>query len=269
VDIFSEEWALDEWGKSYIGGHHLRRSVNLSAEEASGGALLHLGAIVDADSVFVNGTFVGSTSYRYPPRHYEIPEGILREGGNLIEVHLYVYGHEGPGRFIGGKRYSLECSGREIPLTDGWQHSYAGRMPMRGREIFLQYQPSGLFNAMIAPLASYATSGVIWYQGESNAGSPEGYGELLEKMIADWRAQMHEAGLPFYVVELADYEHSELAGEDNGWKRIQNAQRSTAEKMEGVWLIHNADLGEWNDIHPQDKKTLGERIADEILKQKE
>lgn len=140
---------------------------------------------------------------------------------------------------------------------------------MRGREIFLQYQPSGLFNAMIAPLASYATSGVIWYQGESNAGSPEGYGELLEKMIADWRAQMHEAGLPFYVVELADYEHSELAGEDNGWKRIQNAQRSTAEKMEGVWLIHNADLGEWNDIHPQDKKTLGERIADEILKQKE
>lgn len=269
VDIFSEGWALDAQGKSYTGGHHLRRSVELSAEEASGGAMLHLGAMVDADTVFVNGTFVGSTSYRYPPRHYEIPEGVLHEGGNLIEVHLYVYGHEGPGRFIGGKRYSLECSGREIPLTDGWQHSYAGRMPMRGREIFLQYQPSGLFNAMIAPLASYATSGVIWYQGESNAGSPEGYGELLEKMIADWRAQMHEAGLPFYVVELADYEHSELAGEDNGWKRIQNAQRSTAEKMEGVWLIHNADLGEWNDIHPQDKKTLGERIADEILKQKE
>ncbi len=266
VDIFSGEWALDAKGEPYTGCHHLRRNLRLGAGEASGGALLHLGAMVDADSVFVNGTFVGSTSYRYPPRHYEIPEGVLREGDNLLEVHLYVYGHEGPGRFIGGKRYSLECSLRDIPLTDGWQHSYAGRMPARGREIFLQYQPSGLFNAMIAPLASYATAGVIWYQGESNAGCPDSYGELLEKMIEDWRAEMHEDSLPFYVVELADYEHSELAGEQNGWRRIRKAQRSTAEKMDGVRLIPNADLGEWNDIHPQDKKTLGERVADEIMK---
>ena len=267
VDVFSEDWALDSDGESYIGGHLLRKTLTLSKEEASGDAVLHLGAIVDADSVFVNGNYVGNTTYRYPPRHYKVPAGTLREGENLIEVHLYVYGHEGLARFVKDKRYSLETAAGDIRLTDGWQHSYAGRMPAREREIFLQYQPSGLFNAMIAPLASYKADGVVWYQGESNEGNAGIYGELLERMINDWRSVMGEESLPFYVVELADYQHSELPGSDTGWNRVQKAQKAVAEKMENVHFVKNADLGEWNDIHPQDKKTLGERISDEIINQ--
>ena len=267
VDVFSEDWALDSDGESYIGGHLLRKTLTLSKEEASGDAVLHLGAIVDADSVFVNGNYVGNTTYRYPPRHYKVPAGTLREGENLIEVHLYVYGHEGLARFVKDKRYSLETAAGDIRLTDGWQHSYAGRMPAREREIFLQYQPSGLFNAMIAPLASYKADGVVWYQGESNEGNAGIYGELLERMINDWRSVMGEESLPFYVVELADYQHSELPGSDTGWNRVQKAQKAVAEKMENVRFVKNADLGEWNDIHPQDKKTLGERISDEIINQ--
>ena len=267
VDVFSEDWAVDGKGGSYTGGHLLRKSLNLSKEQASGDATLHLGAIVDADSTFINGTYVGNTTYRYPPRHYKVPAGTLREGENTIEVHLYVYGHEGLGRFVKDKRYSLETASGDIPLSDGWQHSYAGRMPARDREIFLQYQPSGLYNAMIAPLASYSTCGVVWYQGESNEGNADIYGSLLERMINDWRSVMGEENLPFYVVELADYQHSEVPGSDTGWNRVQKAQKAVAEKMENVHFVRNADLGEWNDIHPQDKKTLGERIANEILKQ--
>ena len=267
VDVFSEDWAVDSDGESYIGGHLLRKSLNLSKEEAAGDAVLHLGAIVDADSVFVNGTFVGNTSYRYPPRHYKVPSGTLHEGENLIEVHLYVYGHEGLARFVKDKKYSLETSVDDISLMDGWQHSYAKEMPARNSEIFLQYQPSGLFNAMIAPLASYKTDGVVWYQGESNTGNADLYGELLEKMITDWRSVMGEENLPFYVVELAAYEHSDLPGSDTGWNRVQRAQKATAEKMTNVHFVENADLGEWNDIHPQDKKTLGDRISNEIMKQ--
>ncbi len=266
VDVFSEDWALNAQGESYIGGHLLRKSLDLSKEEAAGDAVLHLGAIVDADSVFVNGTFVGNTTYRYPPRHYKVPDGTLHEGENLIEVHLYVYGHEGLARFVKDKRYSLETSVDDISLMDGWQHSYGKKMPARDREIFLQYQPSGLFNAMIVPLASYKTSGVVWYQGESNEGNADLYGDLLESMIADWRAVMNEEDLPFYIVELADYQHSELPGSDTGWNRVQRVQKATAEKMTNVHFVKNADLGEWNDIHPQDKKTLGERVADEIMK---
>ena len=269
VDVFSEGWATDDKGDSYTGEHLLRKTLNLSKEEAAGDAVLHLGAIVDADSVFVNGTYVGNTTYRYPPRHYKVPAGTLHEGGNLIEVHLYAYGHEGLARFVKDKRYSLETAADDIPLTEGWQHSYGKRMPARDREIFLQYQPSGLFNAMIAPLASYRTDGVIWYQGESNEGNADLYEDLLEKMITDWRAVMNEDDLPFYVVELADYQHSDLPGSDTGWNRVQRAQKAVAEKMTGVHFVENADLGEWNDIHPQDKKTLGERISDEIMKQTE
>jgi len=263
--LFSRGWALDGKGKPWYGGHHFRNTVRLSESQAAGESVLHLGAIVDADSVFVNGVFVGSTGYRYPPRNYTVPAGTLKAGDNLIEIHLYSYGDD-PASFVKDKRYSLETPGGEISLLDGWQHSYDKRMPARDKEIFLQWQPSVLYNAMLAPILDYRSAGVIWYQGESNIDNAPLYGELLETMIADWRRGMSDDSLPFYIIELAAYQHSELSDSDFGWNRVQKEQRRTAEKMDGVYLIPNGDLGEWNDIHPQDKKTLGRRTADEILK---
>ena len=118
---------------------------------------------------------------------------------------------------------------------------------------------------MIAPLRRYSFDGVIWYQGESNEGNAAQYGELLESMIKDWRAQLRDEDLPFYIVELASYQHSERKGPDYGWNRVQAEQRRTAAKVNGTVLVPNSDLGEWNDIHPQDKKTLGERAAKAIF----
>ena len=119
---------------------------------------------------------------------------------------------------------------------------------------------------MIAPLLKYSFDGVIWYQGESNEGNAAQYGELLESMISDWREQFGDSELPFYIVELASYLHSGRKGPEHGWNRVQAEQRRTAGKMRGTVLVPNSDLGEWNDIHPQDKKTLGERTAAAIIK---
>lgn len=262
VDIFGD-WGMED-GKPVFGSHILRNSFTLKASQTKGDALLRLGAMVDADSTFVNGHYVGNTTYMYPPRKYKVPAQYLKKGKNTVEVHLY--SAENPASFVKDKKYCLETSDGEVSLMEGWSYKPGRRMPKRDAQVFLQYKAAGLYNAMIAPLQGMDFKGVVWYQGESNAGNPDNYGELLKTMIRSWRVLLRNEKLPFFIVELASFEHSEReTAETSGWVRLQDIQRHVCEEMENVYLIPNRDLGEWNDIHPQDKKTLGKRTADIIL----
>ncbi len=264
VDIFSKSWAKDAKGENLYGSHFLRRSFMLP-KGWTGPAVLHLGAMIDADSTFVNGQYVGNTTYMYPPRNYQVPEGVLKEGVNTVDIHLYACGGN-PAGFVPDKEYSLETPAGKVSLLKGWEHKAGRRMPARPSQVFLQYKPAGLYNAMEAPLKDFAFSGFIWYQGESNCGDAAHYGALLETLVKTRREELATPDLPFYIIELAAFEHSELTDNDWGWNRVQKEQRRTAEKVDGVYLVPNADLGEWNDIHPQDKATLGHRTTNVILK---
>lgn len=264
IDLFSTDWALDSEGRNVYGSHFLRNRLTLSAEQARGPAKLHLGTMADADSCFVNGRFVGNTTYFYPPRNYDVAAGILKEGENEIEIHLYATGGR-PASFVRDKEYSLESASGKISLLEGWEHKDGKRLPARPSEVFLRWKPAVLWNAMMAPIAKLRTAGVIWYQGESNCDNAARYGDLLEMMIRDWRERMDNPDLPFYIVELAAYQHSELSDSDSGWNRVQKEQKRVCDIMDRVYFVKNGDLGEWNDIHPQDKKTLGERIARKII----
>lgn len=263
VDIFSHSWGKDAKGENIYGSHLLRRRFRLP-KGWTGPSVLHLGAMIDADSTFVNGQYVGNITYMYPPRNYNVPEGILKEGENTVEIHLYACGGNPPG-FVPDKEYSLETPGGKVSLLKGWEHKPGRRMPARDPQVFLQYKPAGLYNAMEAPLKDFAFSGFIWYQGESNCDNAADYGSLLETLVQTRREELATPDLPFYIIELAAFEHSELTDNDWGWNRVQKEQRRTAENVEGVYLVPNADLGEWNDIHPQDKMTLGKRVVKTIL----
>lgn len=263
VDIFSKSWAQDAKGENLYGSHYLRCRFTLP-EGWTGASVLHLGAMIDADSTFVNGQYVGNTTYMYPPRNYKVPEGVLREGENTVDIHLYACGGN-PAGFVPDKDYSLETPAGIVSLLQGWEHKAGRRMPARESEIFLRYKPAGLYNAMEAPLKDFAFAGFIWYQGESNCGDAARYGTLLETLVKTRRQELATPDLPFYIIELAAFQHSELTDTDWGWNRVQKEQRRTAQKMDGVYLVPNADLGEWNDIHPQDKATLGHRTVNVIL----
>ena len=126
--------------------------------------------------------------------------------------------------------------------------------------------PATLWNGMIAPILGYTVRGNIWYQGESNVNRRNEYAPLLKTMIADWRRASGDAAMPFYIVELADFLHSSDTAGRAAWAEMRRVQAQVADETPGAVLIRNSDLGEWNDIHPLDKKTLGGRVADAVIK---
>ena len=115
---------------------------------------------------------------------------------------------------------------------------------------------------MIAPLQNYTFRGAIWYQGESNVERRNEYASLLTTMMADWRRTLHNLTLPFYIVELADFLAKDDIGGRQAWAEMRQEQAKAAQSDDYATLIRNSDLGEWNDIHPLDKKTIGNRVAE-------
>lgn len=224
-----------------------------------------MGCIVDADSVYVNGHFVGNTTYQYPPRKYNIPAGVLKAGKNNVTVRVISNG--GQPSFVPEKPYKLICGNKEISLEGAWKYRQGAPMQPAPSMMFFCYKPVCLYNAMIHPLKNLIFSGVIWYQGESNVERRNEYAELLCGMIEDWRKAFDDSELPFYIVELADFLHKDDIQGRKAWEEMRTEQKKAADRSSNATLIRNKDLGEWNDIHPLDKKTLGRRVAEEVLKQ--
>lgn len=263
VDMFSTDWGND--GHNPCGGSHwLRKEFKCSKALAGKEAVLRLGCIVDADSVYVNGHFVGTTSYQYPPRIYTIPEGILRAGTNNITIRVVSNG--GQPSFVKEKPYKIICGSKEIDLEGKWKYMQGAPMPQAPSMMFFCYKPVCLYNAMISPLRNLNFQGVLWYQGESNVDRRHEYAELLKAMIQDWRGTFDDPDLPFYIAELADFLHKDDKAGREAWEEMRQEQARAAKISGHAVLIKNKDLGEWNDIHPLDKKTLGKRMANEAIK---
>jgi sialate O-acetylesterase len=121
--------------------------------------------------------------------------------------------------------------------------------------------PSVLYNGMIAPLLSYKIKGVIWYQGESNAGRAFDYQALFSAMIQNWRADWHNPDMPFYFVQLAPFGRATKEPGPSGWAELREAQRQTALKLPHTGMAVITDLGHEADIHPTPKQPVGERLA--------
>ncbi|MBO5014570.1 MAG: sialate O-acetylesterase, partial [Bacteroidaceae bacterium] len=217
---------------------------------------------VHNDAVFVNGVYVGSTGYEYPPRRYQIPAGVLRKGKNTIAVRLNA--PAGNGEFIKDKPYKIIGDAAEIDLTGTWKYKvgldlaevskYTERLKNR------QSVGSGLYNGMIYPIRHYRVKGAIWYQGESNAGRSHEYGALMSALITNWRELWQKPELPFLLVQLPNFMEKHEKPTDSGWARIREAQLNTFKTTPNTALAVTYDVGEWNDIHPLNKKAVAQRL---------
>jgi len=269
VSQYAQDWAMSG-GRGIVGSLWLRQHVTIDKAHAGQPARLLLGTLFDADKTYVNGRLVGTTGYQYPPRRYDLPEGLLREGDNVITVRfINKYGvvhfiKEKPYLIaFGDDRQSLNPLPQDIiPLSETWRFHKGAEMPgCPSGGASLQNLPTTLYNAVLHPLAPYALSGIVWYQGESNTGNPQPYEQLLTMMIGNWRSLWQQPDLPFVVVQLANHMAPSDGPQNSNWARLREAQRLVAKKMGNVELASAIDLGETVDIHPLRKREVAERIS--------
>lgn len=263
-----------------------RRVINVPASMTGVEATVKLGRIVNADACYINGQQIGNTTYEYPQRVYTVKPNVLKPGSNLIVVRVTNNG--GKGGFVPDKPYFLLAAGDTIDLKGEWAYKVgevAQRFQPMGnaargarqagkstatprpeaapapRPVNAQQSPTGLYNGMIAPYTPYAVRGCLWYQGESNAGNPKAYAKLLPALIEDWRQQWGQDDLTFLIAQLPNYMDVNYSPEESNWAQMRDVQLKTAETVPHTGLGVNIDLGEWNDIHPGNKKPVGERLA--------
>jgi sialate O-acetylesterase len=230
---------------------------DFAAPCASHGAKVWLGTIVDSDTVYINGVEVGTTGYRYPPRKYTVPAGLLRVGTNRIVIRVCCVG--GDGGITRDKPFRIFCGNAAVELAGEWKYKIGAHCPPRPPEFFFQRQPMGPFNAMVAPALKFPFKGVIWYQGESNDANSGEYAALFKAMIKDWRKKAGRDDLPFLFVQLPIFGRPSENSESPSWAIIREAQKD-ALSLPATGMAAALDLGEWNDLHPINKKGIGYRL---------
>ena len=269
------------WTWRGVGSVWLRQHINIDKEHAGKPARLLLGTLFDQDITYLNGKEIGHTYYQYPPRRYDIPEGLLKEGDNVIAVRFinkYGMAHFIPEKpyliAFGEDRFSQNPMPKDIiPLSQTWKMHVGAEMPScPSGDISLQNQPTTLYNAVVHPLAPYSVSGVVWYQGESNTGNPAPYTDYLKKMMGCWRDLWQQPQMPFCIVQLANHDGRQQTGFPqpitypenpvrSNWAQLREAQRIVAAEDPSAELAVINDLGETVDIHPLRKKEVAERIG--------
>jgi sialate O-acetylesterase len=264
--VRSGEWMSMEipgyWANGPLGEMNgvvwFRKEITVPASMAGKPARLVLGCIVDADYAYINGIQVGTTAYMYPSRKYPVAPGILREGKNIIVVR--VISNRGKGGFVPGKTYELLTKDERLDLKGTWQYRPGARMdPLEG-QTFVRWKPVGLFNGMISPLLNYRIKGVVWYQGESNTSRYAEYTKLLSTLIRDWRGKWNQDNFPFLVVQLPNFMEAKTRPSESEWALFREAQMKVL-SVKGTGMVVTYDIGEWNDIHPLNKKDVGVRLA--------
>lgn len=225
-------------------------------------ARVFLGRIVDADELYINGTLVGKTTYQYPQRRYAVPANILKAGKNIFVVR--VTNTAGKGGFVPGKPYCIFAGADTVGLKGDWLYKvgavYKPLIEPVATSINTQYQPTALYNAMVAPAINYNIKGICWYQGEANTNRPKEYEQLLRLLINDWRSKWKTDSLPFLYVQLPGFMDCNYLPSESNWAELRESQRKVL-TIPNTAMAVAIDLGEWNDIHPDNKKDVGERLA--------
>jgi sialate O-acetylesterase len=258
------------WESKQIGAFDgvvlMRHKFDVPAAWAGKDLTLELGPVDDMDTTWFNGEKVGGMErpgFWNVPRRYVVPGRLVKAGKNIIGVRCIDTG--GGGGFVGGKDAMRlrrnDDDTQPISLAGTWQCQKTKSMselpPMPASTRFGPNQPTALYNGMIAPLVPFGLKGFLWYQGESNRTRGFQYRTLFPAMISDWREKFGQGDLPFYFVQIAPYNYGGGSGQA---AELREAQMMTL-SLKNTGMAVTMDIGNPRDIHPKNKRDVGDRLA--------
>lgn len=261
-EVSSVDYSDSQWSKINLPSANplsdiawVRKSFQLASTED---VTLIFPSIDQMAFIYINGELVHHKDWGATMPEVSISSDLLFEGKNVITIRAINTWNNKP--VIGSKdeMYLLQA-GKKIDLEGTWSYSNAIVEPKLPEVTWQNWKPGAMYNAMIYPLKDYGIKGVIWYQGESNAGRAGEYKELFETMITNWRTIWDLPEMPFLFVQLANFMERVDLQPDSQWAFLREAQTETLELPQtGMAVI--IDIGEAEDIHPRNKKDVGERL---------
>jgi len=244
-----------------------RKEVTVPESWANRDLILDLGQIDDWDMTFFNGHKIGENRAYGANRSYRVPGKYVKAGSNLITIRLINLYHNGG--FHGDVEHlALKPVGMNdedhISLTWDWEYQkgmdLAHLGPYPAKPAIGPNTISGIYNGMIAPLTDFPIRGIIWYQGESNAGRAFQYRRLFPALIRDWRSAWGEGNIPFIYVQLANYLAATTVPVESAWAELREAQLMALSEP-STEMVVTIDIGDAKNIHPKNKQEVGRRLA--------
>jgi sialate O-acetylesterase len=263
-------------GLWHSGVYWFRRALAIPSSWIGKELEVHLGAADKQDITYANGVEIGRTgkgfedAYWNQPRVYRIPAALTAQPTISLAVRVYSFVYHGG--LIGPSKtmrvHPVGDPSEAISLAGNWKYGCEQNFGLVNETHIMGHgepnTPHILYDNMIEPLAPYALAGVIWYQGEANSTSFGIYAGLMRSWIRDWRYRWGQADLPFHIVQLTSFMEASDHQTDSQWARLREAQIEVLDEPH-VGLAVTIDVGEAEDIHPKNKKPVGDRLAQSAL----
>jgi len=236
-----------------------RKTVEIPTEWKGQNLLMKSGIIHDVDTTYVNGKTLGETSGWTTPREYEIPAELTTDGQVTIAIRVLSLGGI---NIIRGEPEDLALSpigmegAKPISLAGEWRRMIARSSPPLPIAWGLQWNPTAVYNGVVAPLAPYAIRGMVWYQGESGGFR---YDKLFPMLISSYRRKWGQGDFPFLYVQLPNMGTQDQNVEDS-WVSVREAQFK-ALSVPNTGMAVTIDVGDPKDVHPSNKEPIGQRVA--------
>jgi len=237
-----------------------RKRFTLTEKQIAEDLTLHLAKIDDNDITWVNGIKVGATNAYDLKRIYTVAQSILKVGENSIAIRVEDNGGGG-GIYSDPDQLFFENSTIKKSLAGTWKYKIDKAVVSVSNN--RNHTPTALYNKMMKPLFNIPVKGVIWYQGESNAGNAKqayNYRHQFKELITDWRTQWNKPSLPFFWVQLANFNTHADTETESPWAIVRDSQ-SAALALPNTGQAITIDVGNPTDIHPRNKQSVGKRLA--------
>ncbi len=246
---------------AFRGHAFLQNTISVSEAGAGQPGEIDFGYNSGELQFFLNGQklFEGRTKEKIKVR---IPAGLLKTGANTLLIKTGENldpAWRGMGFWGINEDFVLRAGSEKVALLPAsWKMRPSWSSPRR-YEHWMNNQGTLLYNAMIAPLIPVSIQGVLWYQGESNAGRAYQYRESFPLMINSWRQDWKDE-FPFLFVQLSAYGTNQDSNTGSNWAELREAQTMTL-RLPGTGMAVTTDVGNPKDIHPTNKQDVGHRLA--------